>query len=187
MNHLGTQTIETERLILRQYKMTDADDMFRNWVTDFEVSKFWGWEPHKDIEETKSLLSVWIKEYTRVDNYHWVIVHKETSQAVGYIYLNEISNEKGSASVHYLVSRKYWNQGIMTEACKAVIDFSFSKIGMLYIHTHHHVDNPSSGKVMQKSGLRYIDTKYREIPDCSRISGNYCYYEISKDDWLHAK
>ena len=94
---------------------------------------------------------------------------------------------KGSAAVHYLVSRKYWNQGIMTEACKAVIDFSFSKIGMLSIHTHHHVDNPASGKVMQKSGFRYIGTQYREIPDCSRISGNYCDYEISKDDWLRAK
>jgi hypothetical protein len=58
---------------------------------------------------------------------------------------------------------------------------------MLYIHTHHHVDNPASGKVMQKSGLRYIDTKYREDPDCSRISGDYCYYEISKGDWLQAK
>ena len=187
MNHLGTQAIETERLILRRYLMTDADDMFRNWETDPEVSKFWGWEPHKDIEETKSLLSVWIKEYTRVDYYHWVIVHKATSQAVGYIYLNEICAEKESASVHYLLSRKYWNQGIMTEACKAVIDFSFSKIGMLYLHTHHHVDNPSSGRVMQKSGFRYMDTKYREFPDCSQISGNYCYYEISKDDWLLAK
>jgi methyl-accepting chemotaxis protein len=141
----------------------------------------------KDIEETKTLLSVWMKEYTSVDHYHWVIVHKETSQAVGYIYLNEISDEKGSAAVNYLVSRKYWNQGIMTEAFKAVIDFSFSKIGMRSIHTHHHVDNPASGKVMQKCGFRYIDTKHREIPDCSQISGYYCYYEISKDDWLRAK
>ncbi len=187
MNHLGTQTIETERLILRQYQMTDAEDMFRNWVTDPEVSKFWGWEPHKDIEETKTLLSVWMKEYTRMDHYHWVIVHKATSQAVGYIYLIEMNDEKGSASVHFLLSRKYWNQGIMTEACKAVLDFSFSKIGMLSIHTRHHVDNPASGRVMQKSGFRYMVTQYREIPNCPQISGNYCYYEISKDDWLHTK
>jgi ribosomal-protein-alanine N-acetyltransferase len=184
MNHLGTITIETDRLILRQYKMTDADDMFSNWVADPEISRFWGWELHKNIEETKSLLSGWIAEYSRIDNYHWVIVLKETSQAIGYIYLNEINDEKGSSSVHYLVSRKYWNQGIMTEACKAIIDFSFSKIGMLYIHTHHHVDNHASGKVMQKSGFRYIETKFRQLHDCEQISGDYCYYEISKDDWL---
>jgi ribosomal-protein-alanine N-acetyltransferase len=187
MKHFGTQTIETARLILRQYKMTDAEDMFRNWVADQEVSKFWGWEPHDDIEETKTLLSAWMKEYGRVDYYHWVIIHKETFQAVGYIYLNEMNDESRSASVHFLVSRSYWNQGIMTEACKAVMDFSFSKIGVLSIHTHHHVDNPASGKVLQKSSFRFIDTQYREIADCPRISGNYCFYEITKDDWLQAK
>lgn len=164
--------------------MTDADDMFCNWVTDPDVSKFWGWEPNKDIEETKSLLSAWIVDYTRLDHYHWVVVLKETSQAVGYIYLQDISEEEGNAAVHYLLSRKYWNQGLMTEACKAVINFSFLSIGLLSIHTLNHVDNPASGKVMQKSGFRYIETKYKEIPDCPRISGNYCNYEISKDDWL---
>lgn len=72
LNHLGTQRVETDRLILRQYQVTDADDMFRNWVTDPEASRFWGWEPHKDIEETRSLLLGWIDEYSKMDHYHWV-------------------------------------------------------------------------------------------------------------------
>jgi ribosomal-protein-alanine N-acetyltransferase len=182
--HVGTKTIETNRLRLRKYEMRDAEDMFSNWVTDLEVSRYWGWKPHENIEETKSLLASWIDEYSNIDNYHWVIVLKESTQAVGYIYLNEIDTEIESVSVHYLVSRKYWGKGIMTEACKAVIDFAFSTINVLYIHSHHHLDNPASGKVMQKSGMRYIETKYRHIPDCEQISGVYCYYGITKDEWL---
>lgn len=60
--------------------MTDADDMFLNWVTDKEVTRFWGWKPHENIEETKSLLHGWIDEYSKDDYYHWVIV-KEKSRA----------------------------------------------------------------------------------------------------------
>ena len=62
MTHAGTQTIETDRLLLRKYEITDADDMYRNWVTDPAVSRFWGWKPHENIIETKSLLQGWIKD-----------------------------------------------------------------------------------------------------------------------------
>jgi len=183
MNHKGTQHIETKRLLLRKYEMTDAEAMHHNWITDAEVSRFWGWEPHKNIEETKSLLQRWINNYTNREYYHWVIILKEISEAIGYIYLNEINNNENSASIHYLVSRQFWNQGIMTEACRAVLAFSFMEIGIIKIHTHHHTDNLASGKVMQKSGMHYMETKYRAVPDCEQISGEYCYYEMTLDDW----
>jgi RimJ/RimL family protein N-acetyltransferase len=184
LKHIGTQTIDTDRLLLRKYEMTDVDDMFRNWVTDPEASRFWGWKPHENIEETKSLLQGWINDYAKTDNYHWVIVIKKLSEAIGYIYLNEINNDEKSASIHYLVSKKFWNQGIMTEACKVVLAFSFNKIGVTKIHTYHHVENPASGKVMQKSGMHYLETKYKEISDCSQINGDYCFYEITLEDWI---
>lgn len=186
LNHIGTKTIETNRLILRKYEMSDAEDMFSNWVSDSEVNKFWGWKSHENIEETKLLLSGWIDDYSKMDYYHWVIILKETTQAIGYIYLNEINDEIQSVSVHYLISRKYWGCGIMTEACKAVVGFVFSMINASLIHTHHHIDNPASGKVMQKTGMRYIETKYKQVPNCEQISGNYCYYQITKDEWLQS-
>ena len=183
LNHVGTQTLETERLILRQYNAADAEDMFANWATDPEASRFWGWTPHESIEETKSLLSGWIDEYANMEYYHWVIIHKNISQAVGYIYLNQINNEDNSAAVHFLLSRKYWNQGFMTEAVKCVLDFSFSVLEVQKVHTRHHIDNPQSGKVLRKSGMRYTKTAYRHVPDCAQISGDYCFFELTRDDW----
>jgi ribosomal-protein-alanine N-acetyltransferase len=180
MKHVETQTIETERLILRKYEMTDAEDMFRNWVADPEASRFWSWAPHKDILEAKSLLSGWIKEYSKLDIYHWVIVLKSTSQAIGYIYFDEIDNDARSLSVHCLISRKLWNQGIATEACKSVLEFAFNTIGASKVHSRHHIENPASGKVLRKCGMGYVSTEYRHYPDCKRISGNYHIYEITR-------
>jgi len=182
--HIGTQPLEADRLLLRKYEMADAEDIYRNWATDPEASRFWSWKLHKDLQETKSLLQGWINDYAKADNYHWVIVLKEISEAIGYIYLSEINNEEKSASIHYLVSRKFWNKGMATEACRAVLAFSFIKIGIARIHTYHHIDNPASGKVMQKSGMHYLGTEYREVPDCAQISGDYCFYEITLGDWI---
>ena len=183
LNHVGTKLIESDRLILRQHEMADADDMFNNWVTDPEVSKFLSWDPHKDIGETKSALAGWVDEYVNPDVYHWIIELKSISQAIGYIFLADIDDINESVSVHFGLSRKYWKQGIMTEACKRVLGFAFSVLQVKRIHTQHHVNNPASGKVMQKCGMRYVETAYKNVPGCEQISGDYCFYEILYGDW----
>ena len=161
--------------------------MYNNWVTDPEVSRFWDWQPHENIDETESFLIRWIEEYEKIDTYHWVIVLKEISQAIGYIYFNEFNDSDGSAEVHCALSRKYWNQGLMSEACKAVLDFAFAVLKMNKINSRHHIANPASGAVMKKCGMQYIKTEYRTVPDCEQISGDYCYYEIILSDRECAK
>jgi Acetyltransferases, including N-acetylases of ribosomal proteins len=178
LNHMGTKTLETNRLFLRQHEMTDADDMYRNWVTDPEVCRFWSWEPHKSIDETKSLLKGWIENYVRPDNYHWIIVLKNISQAIGYIYFSDVDDTNNSLSVHFALSRRYWNQGIMTEACKCVINFAFDVLGAEKIHSRHHTDNPASGEVLEKSGMEHVEIMNANFFDCERLSGEYFCYEI---------
>jgi len=162
--------------------MTDADDMFRNWVTDPEVCRFWSWEPDENIEETKGLLAGWIEEYKKADHYVWVIVLKSISQAVGYIYLADIDDTNNSVSVHYALGRQYWRQGITSEACERVIDFAFSVLGAERVHARHHIENPASGRVMQKCGMRYVKTAYEELAP-KRLSGDYRHYEVRSSDW----
>jgi ribosomal-protein-alanine N-acetyltransferase len=188
MKHIGTQVVETDRLILRRYQLSDAQDMFLNWVTDAEVTRFWGWSPHRDIEETRSKLRGWIEQYDTPSVYHWVIVHKESNQAIGYIYLSSIDEEQECAAVHYLISRKCWNQGIATEACKAIIGYAFSHIGLQTINTYHHVDNPASGRVMQKSGMHFVKEEYRLFPKGDEsLNGRYRYYTVNANEWHHTE
>ncbi len=182
LNHVGTQQLETNRLIIRRYEMSDVNDMYNNWVTDSEVCRFWSWEPHKNIDETKEFLAGSIKNYEDITYYNWTIVLKSASEAVGYIYLADIDDANDSASINFALGRKYWNKGIMTEACKCVLNFAFTALSAKRIHSWHHIDNSASGRVQQKSGMRYINTIYKQVVECERISGDYCYYEILYSD-----
>ena len=162
--------------------MTDAGDMYSNWVTDPEVCRFWPWKPHKNIGETKAKLTEWIGEYSKPDYYHWIIELKDVSQAVGYIYFADVDDTYDSVSIHYALSRKYWNRGIMTEAVKRAMEFAFEDLGVRRIHSNHHVENPASGRVLRKSGMRYVKTEYKRVPECERISGDHLYYEMTSEE-----
>ncbi len=178
MKHKGTVMLETERLLLRRYSMDDAQGMYANWVTDHEATRFWGWEPHENIEETKALLSGWIQQYQKPDYYHWVIELKELRQVIGYIYLSEMDETDCHAEVHYLLSRKFWNQGLMTEACARVIEFALHDLGLQKVMTSHHQENPASGRVLEKCGFYLTHKGSRVFENCERLNGVYLYYEI---------
>lgn len=69
----------------------------------------------------------------------------------------------------------------MSETCKRIIKYAFQEVGFNRIYSYHHSDNPASGKVMQKSGMTLYKTEYKEMGS-SRLSGEYYYYEIKKDN-----
>ena len=73
----NTKTIQTNRLILRKFTITDADDMYNNWASDTECCKYLAWNVHKNIDETKALLESWIKAYDE-GCYNWVVEIKNT-------------------------------------------------------------------------------------------------------------
>lgn len=85
MRHAGTQEIETERLILRRLTPEDAGMMYTNWANDPQVTKYLRWEPHKNAEETRELLTAWALLYPNGDYYEWGIVEKTTGQVFGSI------------------------------------------------------------------------------------------------------
>ena len=178
INHKGTQRLETERLILRRYIMDDAEDMYANWVTDREATCFWGWETHENIQETRRLVQGWIEEYEKPDYYHWIIQSKESSEAVGYIFLSEFNPPGRCAAVRYLLCRKLWGQGNMTEACGRVLAFAFDELGLEKVKSRHHELNPASGRVLEKCGFGFVNREYMRFENCPRIDGEYLFYEV---------
>ena len=76
MRHAGTQTLETDRLFLRQLLPEDAGMMYTNWASDPEVTRFLRWEPHKNALETVGLLAAWATLYPNPDYYQWAIVER---------------------------------------------------------------------------------------------------------------
>lgn len=158
MKHKGTQKIETERLILRKFRVSDAQMMFNNWASDSEVTKYLTWPPHENIDFSQKLLSEWVSHYKNNTYYQWCIELKENSQAIGSIAAVGFIEETESARIGYCLSKAHWGKGLMTEALSAVISFFFNKVGINRIQAEHDVNNPASGRVMEKCGLKYEGT-----------------------------
>ena len=80
MNKPGTQQLETHRLILRRFRAEDAEDMFRNWASDPEVTRYLTWPAHGSVEITRMVLADWISRYDDGSFFNWAIVLKETGE-----------------------------------------------------------------------------------------------------------
>ena len=158
MEHRGTQLIETPRLILRMAQMTDAEPMFRNWASDPEVTKFLTWPTYQSIDSAYTILDIWIKEYEKPDFYQWMIVLKEMEEPIGSISVVHLRDDIAAAEIGYCIGQNWWHRGIMPEALNAVIKFLFTEVGMNRIEAKHDTNNPHSGGVMEKCGMRYEGT-----------------------------
>ena len=71
MTHKGTVVLETERLILRKFKIEDAQNMFDNWASNPNATKYLTWGPHENVEITKLIISDWLKGYEEDKYYQW--------------------------------------------------------------------------------------------------------------------
>lgn len=185
MTHKGTQTIHTERLVLRKFSAFDANAMFKNWGSDERVSRYLAWQPHKSVKETKKLLRRWHISYKSKKTYNWAMEYK--GMPIGSISVCRMSERDEAVELGYCMGYEYWNKGFMTEAAKAVIDFLFAEVGVNRVSIAHAVKNPASGKVAQKCGLTFEGT-LREY--CKASSGEFhdiSYYGITRSEWENLK
>jgi len=185
LNHTGTVRMETERLILRPTSISDAGQMYKNWASDPEVTKYLVWEPHADVEVTKGVLAQWDTKNEKMDYYHWGIVLKETGEIIGTGGSLGIDERNQSTELGYCMSRAYWGKGYMSEAVAAMIKYLFDTVGLNRIAARHDPENAGSGRVMQKCGMSYEGLQ-RQAHFCSR-RGFYdlACYAIVKSDYRY--
>ena len=119
MTHKGTKTLHTERLILRRFTVADAEDMFHNWASDENVTRFLTWQPHESVDFTRQLLVGWVEAYDSVKAYNWAI--QFNGKVIGGISVVRMSDTCEYAELGYCLGRDYWNKGIMSEAANAVL------------------------------------------------------------------
>ena len=164
MEHIGTRQIETERLILRRYTMGDVADAYQNWFSDPDVAMYMQWDAHTDILQTEEWIKRFITDYENTNFYRWVITLKSDDKVIGAIGFNVPKDYDCVADVAYSLSKRFWNQGIVSEALKAVLRYALIDVGLNRVEAFHAIDNPASGKVMQKAGMTFegrAQQKYR--------------------------
>lgn len=163
----------TERLVLRPFRSGDAEAMYKNWTFDERVARYCRWYPHKGIAETEDYLKMCLET-----EYCWAITLKDTDEPIGAINLVGENND-GVSEIGYVLAHDYWGKGIMTETVKAVLEELFG-CGFEKIGAWHNVDNPASGKVMEKCGMTYVRNDMAQKKFGSDEQCEVKYYEISR-------
>jgi len=153
MKHLGTQTLETVRLILRPFTLADAPAMFANWAGDPEVTRYLTWPTHASEEVSRAVLADWVPRYDDPKKYEWAIVLRELGQPIGSMGVVDIKEEIRSMHIGYCIGRRWWHQGLTSEALGAVIRFLFEQVGINRVDSRHDPRNPNSGRVMAHCGM----------------------------------
>lgn len=154
MNHLGTATIETKRLLIRPFRIEDANAMYTNWAGDHEVTKYLTWPTHKSEDVSKQYIEYLVKNYENKEVYDWGIELKELHQVIGSIGVVQQNFEIESVQIGYCIGKPWWGLGITTEAFLAIIQFLVEEVGINRIEARHDIKNISSGKVMEHCGLK---------------------------------
>ena len=147
---MNTPVLKTERLILRKFTEQDIEALFLI-LQDKEVNQFLPWYPLKDIDEAKRFYKErYAEKYAQPQAYAYAICLKEDDYPIGYIKVDmEEHHDFG-----YGLRKEFWHKGIVTEAGKAVIE-QVKKDGLPYITATHDRNNPRSGNVMRRIGMKY--------------------------------
>lgn len=183
MKHLGTQTIETRRLLLRPFTMADVQPMYENWARDPEVTKYLTWPAHSSTAITAMVLTDWVDGYERADRYNWAIILKEEGSApVGNISVVRSNDAVASCEIGYCMGKHWWGGGVMSEALGAVIDFLIGRVGFNRVEAEHDTNNPASGRVMEKCGMVFEGISRQAARNNQGIV-DMAVYSILAEEW----
>lgn len=174
-------TIETERLLLRRMKPSDARDMYE-YAKQSAVTEYLLWAPHDSLEYTRSYLRQMQKGYNQGIYHDFGVVYKENGKLIGTCGFARIDEANSTAEAGYVFNPEYWGMGIAPEALSAVIRLGFEYCGYNRIEARYMVGNDASRRVMEKCGMSFegvirdmlfVKEDYCDVGICSILKGEY--------------
>ena len=174
--------LTTDRLTLRPWRESDLNDFYEYASVD-GVGQMAGWNPHRNVEESKMILAHFIK-----GKHVFALEHQ--GKVIGSLGVEEYSEENypeldalQGREIGYVLSKAYWGQGLMPEAVKAVIDWLFNEIQLDFIIVGHFDRNAQSKRVVEKCGFQYIKTtKFETRYETVENSIEYILYHPERRD-----
>ena len=157
------KTLETPRLILREWRKNDVDDLFDIMKNSSVIMG--GWEPHSSINITTDILN----EYIECDD-RWAVELKDNKKVIGCVRVLP-DNNRGkyyAKLINYVLAEDYWGNGYMSEAIKRVSKYLFEDLNIDILTAFCYPDNIKSKKVLEKCGFEYEGTIER---GCKRFDG----------------
>ena len=171
---------ETERLILRPWLETDAEECYK-YAKEPAVGLRCGWAPHTSVEDSRQTIkSVLSKPET------YAMVLKETGLAVGSIGLRLQTHRKmaeNEAELGFWLGVPYWGRGLVPEAARVLIRHGFCDLGLNRIWCAYFDGNDRSKRVQEKLGFKYCKTVENDpVPNLNEVRTTH-FNVMTKEDW----
>lgn len=146
--------IETPRLVLRPFALSDAGDVQR-LAGDKAIASTTLNIPHPYED---GMAEEWIgtqqEKYENGQQANFAITLRPAGTLIGAVGL-AIERPHAMAELGYWIGKPYWNQGYCSEAARAVVEYGFETLELNRVYAHHLKRNPASGRVMRKIGMRH--------------------------------
>ncbi|MCI0540484.1 MAG: GNAT family N-acetyltransferase [Verrucomicrobiales bacterium] len=175
-------TLQTDRLILRPFRISDASAVQR-MAGAWEIADTTLLIPHPYLE---GLAEKWIAshatDWQEGRSAAFGITLRETNELCGAIGL-ALAPQYARAELGYWIGVAFWNRGYCSEAVREVIRFGFEHLGLNRIYAHHFSRNPASGRVLRKSGMSYEGCLRQHVRRWERFEDLEC-YGILRGEWV---
>ena len=146
--------IQTSRLILRPFERGDLPYALAV-LSDEQANRFLPWFPIRTLEEAQAHIQRQCGP-PESPSLYYAVCRREDSLPIGYVHLSgDDSHDFG-----YGLRHEFWGKGIMTEACRPIVEV-LKNSGLPFLTATYDRDNPRSGRVLEKLGMTYRYS-YRE-------------------------
>lgn len=154
--------LQTPRLILRPFKMTDAAAI-AELANDKEIATNTQNLPYP---YEKYMAEDWISHHPMLFNdnklLNLAVVQRKKNIVIGAIGL-EFHMVQDNAELGYWLGRPYWGQGYATEAAKRMLHYAFMELNLHRVYSCHLTRTPLSGRVLQKIGMTHEGTQREHV------------------------
>jgi len=165
--------LETERLILREFKLSDAQK-FYELNSDWEVMKYTGEGEFNSVGAAEELIRNY-SDYEKNGFGRNTVILKSLGEIIGWCGLKKHAD--GMIDLGYRLFKKDWNKGYAAESSRAIIGFGFLNYEIEEIVGRADEKNIASIRVLEKVGM-----KFWKKESCEGIEGSL-YYRINQKEW----
>ena len=151
----GSFSIHTKKCNIRDVRLTDDEQILAAMACPEIASMYCG--GFHDIPDVRRYIDVLLKEYNNGKFRTLAIAEHQSDILLGCIII-DVHKFLPRAELSYWVAKPYRNKGYVTEAVSAIIRYGFSDLSLIRIQAYHSVDNPASGRVLEKAGMMYEGT-----------------------------
>jgi len=174
----GIPTIDTRRLHLRGFQRRDTVDVF-GYASDPAVLLHTTGLTPRSVEDSQVFVDSMLRK--AANSYAWAICVKGKSRVIGAVEFGLQDETEGG--IHYALGLEFWNRGLMTEACQAVLAWAFSvHSNLACVTTEAVVENRGSTRVMEKCGMRYqrtVEHTWEKFDNPVQLA----VYSIDREQW----